>query len=150
MWDARYAEPGFAYGEGPNDFLMEAATRIPDGPVLCLAEGEGRNAVFLAGRGHEVLAVDYSKVGLDKAQRLAAQRGVSVSVEQADLADYAIEPGRWAGIVSIFCHVPPPIRERLHRAAVQGLRPGGVFLPEAYTPAKLRHGTGGPTALPLL
>ena len=150
FWDERYAEPGFAYGETPNDFLREEAGRLPSGPVLCLGEGEGRNAVFLAEQGHEVLAVDSSQVGLDKTSRLAAARGVSVAVEQADLADYAIDPGRWSGIVSIFCHVPPPVRQRIHRASVGGLAPGGLFLLEAYTPAQLELGTGGPPSLPLL
>lgn len=150
FWDERYAEPGFAYGEEPNDFLVEAAAAIPAGPVLCLGEGEGRNAVYLAGRGHEVLAVDSSRMGLDKTLRLAAARGVAVSVEQADLADYEIEPGRWSGIVTIFCHLPPPLRERVHRASVVGLRPGGVFLLEAYTPKQLELKTGGPPARPML
>ena len=150
MWDQRYAEPSFAYGETPNDFLREVAGQLPAGRVLCLGEGEGRNAVYLAERGHEVLAVDASQVGLDKTLQLARLRGVEVAVEQADLADYEIAPGRWAGIVSIFCHVPPPIRERIHRASVGGLAPGGAFILEAYAPAQLEHRTGGPPSLPLL
>lgn len=149
-WDARYSEPGYAYGTEPNDFLREVAGRIPPGPVLCVAEGEGRNAVWLAGRGHDVVAVDNSGVGLAKAARLAASRGVTVRTIVADLAEFAIEPGAWAGIVAIFAHLPPPVRARLHRAAVAGLRPGGAFVLEAYTPRQLEFGTGGPPALELL
>src|SRR5208282_2622315 len=69
-WDARYAEPEFAYGTEPNDFLAQAAAAIPPGPVLSLAEGQGRNAVWLAGRGYAVEAVDASAVGLARAQEL--------------------------------------------------------------------------------
>jgi 2-polyprenyl-3-methyl-5-hydroxy-6-metoxy-1,4-benzoquinol methylase len=78
-WDDRYSEPGFAYGTAPNDFLLSVADRIPKGKILSLAEGEGRNAVYLASRGYEVTGVDGSKVGLGKAERLARAQGVSIS-----------------------------------------------------------------------
>lgn len=145
IWDERYAQPGFAYGDVPNEFLVSAAGNIPaGGRVLCLGEGEGRNAVFLAGLGHRVVAVDQSAVGLAKARQLAESRGVAIETVQADLARFAIEKEAWAGIVSIFCHLPTAIRVPLHRAVVNGLSPGGVFILEAYTPAQLGRGTGGP------
>lgn len=144
MWDERYALDGFAYGTAPNDHLVAHAARLPAGPVLCLAEGEGRNAVFLAGRGHPVTAVDQSRVGLDKARALARSRGLTIETVQADLADFTPAPGAWAGIVSVWCHVPPPVRRALHRAVVAGLSPGGVFILEAYTPQQVGRGTGGP------
>src|SRR6476646_3953569 len=86
-WDERSSPPGFASGTGPNDFLASVADRLPRGPVLTIGEGEGRNAAFLAGLGHEVLAVDQSEVGLTKARRLAEERGVRVQTRQADLRD---------------------------------------------------------------
>jgi len=144
-WDERYSTPEFAFGTEPNDFLVSVADQIPRGPVLMLGEGEGRNATFLAGRGYEVVAVDQSEVGLAKARRLADERGVHVRTQQADLGDYRIEPGAWTGIVSIFCHLPLSIRVPLHAAAVRGLRPGGVFVLEAYTPRQIGRGTGGPS-----
>ncbi|MCK6530859.1 class I SAM-dependent methyltransferase [Myxococcota bacterium] len=150
MWDQRYAEPEYAYGTEPNDFLVEKAGLIPPGPVLCLAEGQGRNAVYLASAGHEVVAVDASSVGLSRARDLAAARGVEIRTVVADLADFEMGVGRWAGIVSIFCHLPPPLRRRVLRTAVQGLRPGGVLVLEAYTPRQLEHGTGGPPVPELL
>jgi SAM-dependent methyltransferase len=150
IWDERYSQPGFAYGDEPNEFLASTAGLIPAGPVLCLAEGEGRNAVFLAGLGHRVVAVDQSAVGLAKARQLADTRGVVIETVQADLARFAIEPGAWAGIVSVFCHLPTAIRVPLHQAVVRGLRPGGVFILEAYTPAQLGRGTGGPPDADLL
>ena len=109
----------------------------PPGPVLCLAEGEGRNAVYLATQGRDVTAVDQSEVGLAKAARLAAARGVSVKPVHADLRDYVIEPGVWSGIVAIFAHLPPQLRRKVHAVVVSGLRPGGVMILEAYTPAQL-------------
>lgn len=144
MWDERYSQPGFAYGTEPNEFLAAAAGRIPVGPVLSLGEGEGRNAAFLAGLGHRVVAVDQSEVGLAKAKRLAADRGLTVETVCADLAAFPIEPGAWAGIVSVFCHLPRRIRVPLYAAAVRGLRPGGVLVLEAYTPKQIGRGTGGP------
>ena len=149
-WDARYSEPGYAYGTAPNDFLREMAGRIPPGPVLCLAEGEGRNAVFLAEQGHAVTAVDASSVGLAKAATLARARAVGLETVHADLADFAIKEGAWAGIVTVFAHLPPALRARLHAAVVKGLRPGGAYLLEAYTPRQLAFGTGGPPDVSLL
>jgi SAM-dependent methyltransferase len=151
IWDERYSQPGFAYGDEPNEFLVSAAGNIPaGGRVLCLGEGEGRNAVFLGGLGHRVVAVDRSAVGLAKARQLAEVRGVAIETVQADLARFAIEPGTWAGIVSIFCHLPTTIRVPLHQAVVEGLSPGGAFILEAYTPAQLGRGTGGPPDADLL
>jgi SAM-dependent methyltransferase len=111
---------------------------------LSLGEGEGRNAAYLAGRGHRVVAVDQSEVGLAKARRLAADRGLTIETVCADLEGYPIEPGAWAGIVSIFCHLPRRVRVPLYATAVRGLRPGGVFVLEAYTPKQIGRGTGGP------
>ena len=149
-WNHRYATTSYFYGTEPNDFVAEQASQIPAGPVLCLAEGEGRNAVFLAGRGHAVTAVDGSEIGLAKAQALAAARNVALTTVTADLAHYRIQPGAWAGIVSAWAHLPPPLRRTVHAQVVAGLRPGGVFILEAYTPAQLAFGTGGPKDVSLL
>lgn len=150
MWDERYSEPGFAYGTEPNDFLRQMQERIPSGRVLCLGEGEGRNAVYLAQQGYAVTAVDASSVGLNKARDLARERGVSIETAHSDLAHVDIEPGYWSGIVSVWCHVPKLLRERLHRQVVSGLVPGGVLILEAYTPAQLQWGTGGPPTAELM
>ncbi len=144
MWDERYSQPGFAYGTEPNEFLAAVGGTIPLGPVLTIGEGEGRNAAFLAGLGHRVVAVDQSEVGLAKARKLAAERGRTIETVCADLGEFPIEPGAWAGIVSIFCHLPRRIRVPLYAAIVRGLRPGGILVLEAYTPNQIRRGTGGP------
>jgi SAM-dependent methyltransferase len=143
-WNQRYDRDEYVFGTEPNDFLVEVSDRIPAGPVLCLAEGEGRNAVFLAGRGHAVTAVDQSAVGLAKATRLAAARGVEIETVVSDLGELSIAPEAWSAVVSIFMHVPPALRSAVYGQAVAGLRPGGVFILEAYTPRQIGLGTGGP------
>ena len=151
FWDERYAATDFFYGTAPNEFLRVRCSEIRrGGDVLCLGEGEGRNSVFLAEQGFHPLAIDQSTVGLNKAQQLAASKGVRIETVAADLADYRIEPGRWDGIVSIWCHLPSALRAEVHRQVVAGLKVGGVFLLEAYTPAQLAHGTGGPKDVDLL
>ena len=150
FWDTRYSTRDFVFGTEPNDFLRDCAAHFPPGPVLCLAEGEGRNAVFLATRGHAVTAVDQSATGLAKAQALAATRAVSLETQVADLADFAIGEKCWSGIVAIFVHLPPALRRTVLGRVVRGLQPGGVFVAEMYTPAQLAFGTGGPKDVALL
>ncbi len=144
MWDERYSALNYIYGTKPNEFLAQNFNLIPKGKVLCLAEGEGRNAVFLAKQGYSVTAVDGSTVGLKKAQKLADDNNVSIEFIHADLADYELGEQKWDGIVSIFCHLPVYIRQTLHQKVVTSLKPNGVMLLEAYTPEQLKHGTGGP------
>jgi 2-polyprenyl-3-methyl-5-hydroxy-6-metoxy-1,4-benzoquinol methylase len=151
QWDIRYNTEEFVYGTAPNDFLRETARYIPKGgEVLCLAEGEGRNAVFLAKQGYNVTAVDASAVGLQKAQKLAESNQVSIKTVVADLNDFEIEPQRWDGIVSIFCHLAEPLRSKVYHNAVKGLARNGVLIMEAYTPRQLKHKTGGPPVVELL
>ena len=142
-WDERYAEPEFAYGDAPNDFLVSRGAML-EGPVLCLAEGQGRNAVFLAMLGLEVTAVDQSAVGLACAEQLAARNGVTIHTAVADLGTFDLGEARWGAIVSIFAHVPDAIRQAVHARIAAALKPGGLFLLEAYRPEQLGLGTGGP------
>ncbi len=144
-WDERYGKDEYYYGTEPNDFLRDQAAMIPAGAdVLCLGEGEGRNAVFLAAAGHRVVALDQSAVGLAKAARLAAARGVALETRVADLAQYRVDADRYGAIVSIWCHLPSALRSRVHPQIVAALAPGGVLIYEAYVPAQIAHGTGGP------
>lgn len=150
MWNQRYSSETYAYGTEPNEFLTAMLDKLPDGRVLCLGEGEGRNAVWLAQQGREVTAMDAAEVGLEKAGRLADARGVTITTLLADLAVFEIEKQYWDVIVSIFCHVPPELRRVVHRRCVEGLRPGGVILLEAYTPAQLGYRTGGPPSADMM
>lgn len=157
MWDQRYGQPGFYYGREPNDFLVEqVVTRklfAPGAELLSLGEGEGRNAVYLAGLpglGLKVTAVDGSSAGLQKAQAFAAERGVVVDAVVTDLAHYDLGVARWDGIISLWCHLPSELRVPLYKAVVQALRPGGVLVLEAYTPKQLEYKTGGPSDVDML
>ncbi|MGF1645174.1 MAG: SAM-dependent methyltransferase [Thiotrichales bacterium] len=150
MWDQIYGGDDYAYGTEPNTFLTQCADRLPVGRTLCIGEGEGRNAVFLARRGHRVTAVDGSRVGLAKAERLARAGGVEVDIVITDLAHFAFDAAAWDCIVSIFCHLPPSLRAVVHRGVVHGLAPRGVLLLEAYTPRQLGFRTGGPPVAELM
>lgn len=151
QWDERYSAEGFFYGTDPNDFLKLQAARIqPGGKVLCLAEGEGRNAVYLASKGFAVTGVDGSAQGFEKLKVLAAKAGVNVHTVVRDLADYDMGQRQWDAIVSIWCHLPQPLRSIVHKRVVSALRPGGVFILEAYTPRQLQFKTGGPPTIDML
>ncbi|MGM0914596.1 MAG: SAM-dependent methyltransferase [Pseudomonadota bacterium] len=146
MWDERYNTDDYVYGTEPNDFLREQAALIGEAPkrVLCLADGEGRNGVYLAGLGHWVTSVDASSVGLRKAARLAEHKGVALTTLNADLTEHEFVPASFDAVVSIFCHVPAAGRPHLHRQVIRALKPGGVLILEAYTPEQVHRNTGGP------
>ncbi|WP_240695142.1 class I SAM-dependent methyltransferase [Corallincola luteus] len=144
MWDQEYATEQYVYGKLPNDFLKERYQAIPMGRVLLLAEGEGRNAVFLAKQGYAATAVDISSVGLEKAKKLAEQSAVDIELICEDLATFELGESQWDGIVSIYCHLPPALRQDLYKRIERALKPNGVFLLEGYRPAQLAYKTGGP------
>lgn len=148
MWNERYSEAEYVFGTQPNDFLKQQFAQIPaGGRVLCLAEGEGRNAVFLAEQGYDVTAMDLSDVGLNKALKLASERGVEISTQIADLADYEFGKGEWDGIVSIWAHMPKTVRQYVHAQIAPALKPNGIFIVEAYTEQQLdMEAVGGPPA----
>ena len=150
-WNERYKTETYFYGKEPNDFLKEVSSSIPPhSKILCLAEGEGRNAVFLATLGHEVYAIDQSEVGLSKLQQLAKEKNVSVKTEVADLNTFDIGTKKWDVIVSIWCHLPSELRKHVHQNCVSGLKEGGLFILESYTPNQLQYKTGGPDNIDLL
>lgn len=150
QWEQRYGADEYFYGVDPNDFLRDNARQIPAGQVLCLADGEGRNSVFIATQGYDVSSVDLADAGVAKAKLLAGSMGVDVDAQVGDLAIFDLGTNKWQGIVSIFAHMPPDIRRDLHRRAVDALAPGGVFVLEAYTIDQIGRGTGGPQVPELL
>ena len=149
-WNERYSEPGYAFGTTPNNFLVSVVDRIPPGKILSLGEGEGRNSVYLASLGFEVTGVDGSAVGLRKARKLAADRGVAITTVLADLNAFEIGQEQWDGIIACYCHVPLALRIQLHRAVVRGLKPGGAFVLEAFSKEQMAYDTGGPKSLEML
>lgn len=149
FWNSRYADQAYAYGKEANDFLKTQL--FSDGEkVLCLAEGEGRNAVWIAAQGADVTALDYSEAGLQKAEILAAEKGVRIRTVQADLSTYQIEPEAWDSIVCIFGHFEPELRERVLRSVRTGLKTGGRLIMEVYAKEQLAHQTGGPSDINML
>jgi 2-polyprenyl-3-methyl-5-hydroxy-6-metoxy-1,4-benzoquinol methylase len=145
FWDQRYSEVGFAYGKDPNDFLkLNSSAFIQGGKILCLCEGEGRNAIYLAQQGFEVTAVDSSTVGLTKAQAWAQSLNLIIQTIACDLNDYSLGEEKWDGIVSIFGHLPAPLRKSVHNKIITALKPEGIYLCEAYTPEQLKYNSGGP------
>lgn len=143
MWDKEYDCEEYVYGTEPNDFLRENVHLIPKGKILSLAEGEGRNAVFLAKLGYQVTAVDASLVGINKAKTLAALNNVDIDFIHADLADFELGNSKWDAIISIFCPMPPSFREQLHHKVSRGLKRGGIYITEAYRPEQAHRNTGG-------
>ncbi|MGB0911630.1 MAG: SAM-dependent methyltransferase [Nitrospirales bacterium] len=143
MWNERYAGDEYIYGTEPNSFLAEYVDLLV-GPVLSLAEGEGRNAVFLASQGLEVHGVDGSEVGLAKAQALAKSKGVTIKTEVMNLEIFEPVEGCYGSVVSIFAHLPSARRQRLYPFVERCLKPDGIILFEAYTEAQLACDTGGP------
>ncbi len=145
MWDERYATGDYIFGTEPADFVRAAAALLPPAArVLSLAEGEGRNSVWLAGQGHRVTGIDQSGVGLAKAARLAAARGVEVDLQQGDVLDWDGSDGPWDAVLAVFVHFFPPEWPMLARAVQRGVGPGGLFLYHGYHPDQIGLGTGGP------
>ncbi|WP_416866812.1 MAG: class I SAM-dependent methyltransferase [Imperialibacter sp.] len=150
MWNERYARTEFAYGKEPNDFLKGQIAEKGSGKVLCLAEGQGRNAVYLAGLGYEVTATDLSSVGLERTKELAKERDVAVATLQIDLGEYQIGSEAWDGIVCIFGHFPPSVRAHVLSQLHGSLKSGGFLLMEVYSTDQLDYGTGGPKETSML
>jgi hypothetical protein len=151
FWNARYSNPEYAYGTEPNDYLVRQAALIPrHGKVLCLADGEGRNSVYLASQCFEVTAIDLAEQGLEKGKALAQKAGVCVQFIAADVNTFEIKPGAWQAIASVFLHLPDTLRKALHSRCFDGLSDGGVFVFEAYSREQLGRGTGGPSQVHLL
>ena len=145
LWDERYSDNELAYGEAPNGFLASMADRLPrHGHALDIGAGQGRNALFLASRGLDVLAVDQSVVGMQKAEQLAEQRGLSLRTQTVDLQDFDADSNSFDVISSIFVHLPAALRAQVHKRVGAWLKPGGLFLLEAYAPDQIARGTGGP------
>lgn len=137
------------FGKEPNRFLVsQRALFSPKQQVLAAGDGEGRNGVWLAQQGLNVLAVDYSAVALAKAKSLAAQAGVALETEQADLATWNWGEQRFEFIVAIFIQfAAPPLRTAIHRAMQRALKPGGLIVLQGYTPKQLEYRAGGPSEL---
>lgn len=150
-WDERYSGNENYYGDLPNDHLKENINLFTKhSQILSLGEGEGRNALFLLKHGHQVTATDLSEVGLNKLKSNAMQLGFNVTTVVGDLNDFEFGKDKWDGIISIWCHLPKELRHKIHKKVIESLKPGGIFILEAYTPEQLKYKTGGPPVADLM
>jgi cyclopropane fatty-acyl-phospholipid synthase-like methyltransferase len=151
FWNQRFSQPGYTYGTEPNAFLVSQKNYLKPGmKALAVADGEGRNGVWLAQQGLEVLSVDGSEVGLRKTQELAKSRGVAIHTELAELTKWIWPENEFDLVVAIFIHFPPEHRARMHEKMLGALKPGGLLLLEAFTPEQLEYRTGGPPVAEML
>jgi cyclopropane fatty-acyl-phospholipid synthase-like methyltransferase len=143
-WEGRFGADGYLFGTAPNAFLAAQKARLPKhGRTLSVADGEGRNGVWLAEQGLDVVSMDFSPAAQVKARKLAAERGVSIATEQVDLSNWAWPENAYDVIVVIFAQ--PLDRDMLFAGVRHALKPGGLLLIEGYTPKQLAYGTGGPS-----
>lgn len=150
-WQRRYGEAaGHLFGEAPNAFLASCRDALPvaGSRALAVADGDGRNGVWLAEQGLSVVSLDFSDVAQDGARRLAAQRGVTLDLVTADVHHWDYPAAVFDLVVEVFAQFStPPLRARKWAGMLRALKPGGVLIVQGYTPAQLAHGTGGPKAL---
>ena len=145
-WNERFSVPDYVFGTAPNAFLAANAGRLKRGQrALCVADGEGRNSVWLAEQGLDVTAFDFSPIALDKARRLAGTRGVTVHYDVASVYDWPWPMAAFDLVAAIFVQfADPPMRTFMFERMARSLKGGGLLLIEGYTPKQLRYGTGGP------
>jgi SAM-dependent methyltransferase len=148
-WNGRFAAPGFVFGTAPNAFLAAQAPRLKRGmSALCVADGEGRNSVWLAKQGLQVTAFDFSPVGLEKAKRLARDSGATVGYRLSDVSSWKWDERQYDVVAGIFIQFSPPEERALVFAGmIRALKPGGLLLLEGYGPRQLEYATGGPKKL---
>jgi hypothetical protein len=146
FWDERYAVEHYVFGEAPNAFLARQGALLPkSGHALAVADGEGRNGVWMAEQGLSVVSVDGSSVAQKKAALLATKRGVALDFVLADLETWEWPEGEMDVVAGIFIQfMDPPGRDRMFARMVAALKPGGLLLLEGYRPEQLAYGTGGP------
>ncbi len=148
MWDERYSQNEYVYGKAPNKFIAQKLDTLKTGKILFPCEGEGRNAVYAAKLGWTVDAFDFSNAGYKKAMSLADQEGITLSnFWIADAEEFAPEHGQYDAIGLAYCHVGVEIRPAFHQRLIEGLKPGGVIIFEAFSQDQLSYDSGGPPAI---
>ena len=148
-WNQRFAREDYIFGLAPNAYLRDQAARLPrDGLALCVADGEGRNSVWLAQQGLRVDAFDIAELGVAKARTLAASAGVAVNFSVADCDAWPWPVETYDAVAAIFVQFADPVqRDRLFANMVGALKPGGWLVLQGYTPRQLEYKTGGPPLL---
>ena len=149
-WDERFSQDEYVYGTEPNVFIKQMASKLQIGEVLAIAEGEGRNAVFLAQQGHRVTTWDFAPSGLEKTRKLAESEKVEVKTELVDLWEATWKEDQWDSIICIFGHFPKELRLKTLQNVKEAVKPGGSFLCEVYSINQLDYKTGGPLSIDML
>jgi SAM-dependent methyltransferase len=149
-WDARYAETELLWSAEPNQFVVAELADLGPGRALDLAAGEGRNAVWLAENGWDVVAVDFSTTALDKARRLARHRGVQVDWVEADVVRFRPDAASFDLVLVSYLHLPADDLAAVITAGARALAPGGTFLLVAHDRRNLTDGFGGPQEASIL
>jgi hypothetical protein len=150
-WDNSFSDEDFVYGERENVFIHDMSEMIPDhSKVGCFAEGEGRNAVYLAKLGHDVTTYDQSTIGLEKTKTLASKNNVDVETVAIDLTQEEVKPNQFDAAIMVFGHVPKKEQEFLIKNMVNSVKSSGHVIFEVYSEAQLNYQTGGPQSLDML
>ena len=145
-WEKRFSAPDYAFGKEPNAFLKSQEPSLHGRKTaLSVADGEGRNGVWLAEQGLDVLTIDFAPAGITKAQALAAEHGVKLRTELADITKWHWPKSAFDVVVAIFIFVDPPDRDALFANLKGALNPGGLLLIQGYRPKQLEYKTGGPS-----
>ena len=152
MWNERFGRPEPVYGEVPNCYLREQAVRrlTSDMKVLVPGDGYGRNGLWLARQGHTVTTVDISPVGVERSRKTAAATGISATILLADLTSWEWPLSEFDAVASIFLHLVSDERPRIHTHMLEALKPGGIIILEAFSPAQLAFTSGGPKQIDML
>ncbi|MGB2664155.1 MAG: class I SAM-dependent methyltransferase [Candidatus Acidiferrum sp.] len=151
MWDERFSRAEPVYGNQPNAFLAAQASRFQARMKLLVpADGYGRNGIWLARQGFSVHTVDLSPVGVARARKTAETAGLTMTIEQADLAMWKWPEAKFDGVFAIFLHLPPEVRVKVHGAMLRSVKPDGLVILEAFSPMQLKYSSGGPKRVELL
>src|SRR4051812_22050964 len=145
-WNTRFAAPDYIFGTAPNEYLASKVSLLQRGQrALCVADGEGRNSVWLAEQGLKVTAFDISPVGIEKARRLAGERNVSVAYELSDIYGWRWPGAQFDVVAAIFVQfADPAMRTFMFEHIVASMKPRGLLIVQGYTPKQLEYKTGGP------
>jgi cyclopropane fatty-acyl-phospholipid synthase-like methyltransferase len=151
-WTKRFDTKDYVFGTAPNAFLKAEARRLnPGGKVLCVADGEGRNGVYLAEKGMKVHSIDFADNAIEKAKRLAQTRHVDLDIEKADVLNWDWPKNAYDAVAAIFIQfATPEERATLFENMKGAVKPGGLLLMEGYGPRQMEYKTGGPNVLEML
>lgn len=150
FWNERFDKEEFIFGKAPNEYLVEQSNRYlePGNSILCIADGEGRNGVWLAKQGMRVTAFDVSDIALAKAKKFAADNQVSIQHSLCDTDGFDWQSNSYDAVIGIFIQfADPAMRERIFQKTYEALKPGGIFILQGYTPKQLEYKTGGPSLI---